>query len=180
MNVSNLYWRLKEYAESKCDPDMYDTKNDAREVAKALLIDSAAGWKKNLLASKIAGYGIVPKDITKIIQSEDDEIQRHDLRAIEYQKTTNFPFLNDAIPCAAAPGGKVSASAAFPEAEYAGVLEYSNIRLLRCHQLCYRFLMSVFISIEEQAGSLEKNVEVSNIHIWQDLRSSLHLSLGQG
>ena len=46
-----------------------------REVAKALLIDSAAGWKKNLLASKIAGYGIVPKDITKIIQSEDDEIR---------------------------------------------------------------------------------------------------------
>lgn len=46
-----------------------------REVAKALLIDSAAGWKKTLLASKIAGYGIVPKDITKIIQSEDDEIR---------------------------------------------------------------------------------------------------------
>ena len=36
---------------------------------------AAVEWKKTLLASKIAGYGIVPKDITKIIQSEDDEIR---------------------------------------------------------------------------------------------------------
>ncbi len=47
MNVSNLYWRLKEYAESKCDPDMYDTKNDAREVAKALLAKYSTHIDKN-------------------------------------------------------------------------------------------------------------------------------------
>ena len=46
-----------------------------REVAKALLIDSAAGWKKCEHASKIAGYGIVPKDINNIVRCQNDEIR---------------------------------------------------------------------------------------------------------
>jgi len=46
-----------------------------KEVAKALLIDSAAGWKQNELPPNIAGYGIVPKDIHNIVQSENDEIR---------------------------------------------------------------------------------------------------------
>lgn len=46
-----------------------------KEVAKALLIDSAAGWKQNTLQPKIAGYGVVPKDIRNIIQCENDEIR---------------------------------------------------------------------------------------------------------
>ena len=73
-----------------------------REVAKALLIDSAAGWKKNLLASKIAGYGIVPKDITKIIQSEDDEIRFAISDISELFDTYNFnipiPVYQDTQP----------------------------------------------------------------------------------
>ena len=46
-----------------------------KEVAKALLIDSAAGWKQNVLPPNIAGYGIVPKDIHNIVQCENDEIR---------------------------------------------------------------------------------------------------------
>lgn len=73
-----------------------------REVAKALLIDSAAGWKKNLLASKIVGYGIVPKDITKIIQSEDDEIRFVISDISELFDTYNFnipiPIYQDTQP----------------------------------------------------------------------------------
>ena len=46
-----------------------------KEVAKALLIDSAAGWKQNELPPNIAGYGIVPKDIHNIVQCENDEIR---------------------------------------------------------------------------------------------------------
>lgn len=46
-----------------------------REVAKALIIDSAAGW--NTAADNInkVGFGIVPKRIEEIVQSEDDEIK---------------------------------------------------------------------------------------------------------
>ena len=46
-----------------------------KEVAKALLIDSAAGWKKNTYNSEIIGYGVVPKKIDNIIQCENDEIR---------------------------------------------------------------------------------------------------------
>lgn len=46
-----------------------------KEVAKALLIDSAAGWKKNVYNSEVIGYGVVPKKIDSIIQCENDEIR---------------------------------------------------------------------------------------------------------
>ena len=46
-----------------------------KEVAKALLIDSAAGWKQNEYSSSIIGYGVVPKKIENIIQSQNDEIR---------------------------------------------------------------------------------------------------------
>jgi len=46
-----------------------------KEVAKALLIDSAAGWKKNAYNSETIGYGVVPKKIDNIIQCENDEIR---------------------------------------------------------------------------------------------------------
>ncbi len=47
----------------------------SREVAKALIIDSAAGWDRqdNLRYEK--GYGIVPKRIEEILHSRDDEIR---------------------------------------------------------------------------------------------------------
>lgn len=46
-----------------------------KEVAKALLIDSAARWKKNVYNSEVIGYGVVPKKIDNIIQCENDEIR---------------------------------------------------------------------------------------------------------
>lgn len=47
-----------------------------REVAKALIIDSAAGWTKNDLKTlNRKGYGIVPKRIEDILHSQDDEIR---------------------------------------------------------------------------------------------------------
>ena len=49
--------------------------NFTKEVAKALLIDSAAGWKKFKAPTTIAGYGVVPKLIENIVQSQNDEIK---------------------------------------------------------------------------------------------------------
>lgn len=48
-----------------------------REVAKALLIDAAAGWNRmdtDALSHSI-GYGVVPQQIEKIIQTPSDEIR---------------------------------------------------------------------------------------------------------
>lgn len=47
----------------------------SREVAKALIIDSAAGWRGNAGISDTAGYGIVPRSIEDIIHTREDEIK---------------------------------------------------------------------------------------------------------
>ena len=46
-----------------------------REVAKALLIDAAAGWKRKDDISHSIGYGVVPKRIEHIMQTPSDEIR---------------------------------------------------------------------------------------------------------
>ena len=46
-----------------------------REVAKALLIDAAAGWDSIGDVSPSVGYGIVPKRIEDILQTPNDEIK---------------------------------------------------------------------------------------------------------
>ena len=47
----------------------------SREVAKALIIDSAAGWDRQDNLSHAIGYGVVPIDIKDVVQSKDDEIK---------------------------------------------------------------------------------------------------------
>lgn len=47
----------------------------SRELAKALLIDSAAGWNRKDDGSHMMGYGVVPKRIEEILRSRDDEIR---------------------------------------------------------------------------------------------------------
>ncbi|UUD36404.1 S8 family peptidase [Mycoplasmopsis citelli] len=46
-----------------------------RELAKALIIDSAAGWENNLNDHNLIGYGIVPKHINDIIKTDPSEIK---------------------------------------------------------------------------------------------------------
>lgn len=47
----------------------------SREIAKALLIDAAAGWNRKDDVSHSIGYGVVPKHISNIIKSSNDEIR---------------------------------------------------------------------------------------------------------
>ena len=47
----------------------------SREVAKALLIDAAAGWNRKDDISHSIGYGVVPKHINDILHSAKDEIR---------------------------------------------------------------------------------------------------------
>ncbi|WEG34167.1 S8 family peptidase [Amygdalobacter indicium] len=46
-----------------------------RELAKALIIDSAAGWSDNIYSPQLIGYGIVPVNINDIVKTPDDEIK---------------------------------------------------------------------------------------------------------
>ncbi len=47
----------------------------SREIAKALIVDAAAGWDRQDNCSHAIGYGIVPKNINDIINTADDEIR---------------------------------------------------------------------------------------------------------
>ena len=50
--------------------------NFQREVAKALIIDSAASWDERQYQKLLrVGYGVVPRRIEKVINGEDDEIK---------------------------------------------------------------------------------------------------------
>ena len=46
-----------------------------RELAKALIIDSAAGWNDKAYSPQLIGYGIVPVNIDEIVKTPDDEIK---------------------------------------------------------------------------------------------------------
>lgn len=47
----------------------------SREVAKALIIDSAISWSKANSSMNLIGYGVVPQKIENVLNSQDDEIK---------------------------------------------------------------------------------------------------------
>lgn len=64
-----------------------------REIAKALIIDSTAGWEYKVATYKykdLIGYGIVPIDIARILSSESEEIRFLLYGTSESYKTTNY------------------------------------------------------------------------------------------
>lgn len=74
----------------------------SREIAKALIIDSAVGWKKTNPDEEYLGYGVVPTKISDVMLSPKDEIKFY----IEgnansyYTYTYNLPvpMVNDKFP----------------------------------------------------------------------------------
>lgn len=54
---------------------LIDVMGLSKEIAKALLIDSASGWDKKNISRNILGYGVVPIKIEDIINSANDEIK---------------------------------------------------------------------------------------------------------
>ena len=72
---------------------LIDVMGIPREIAKALLIDSAAGWEYKQFTYRnkdIIGYGIVPIDIHKILSTDDDEIRFFVYGASKSYKTANY------------------------------------------------------------------------------------------
>lgn len=74
----------------------------SREIAKALIIDSAAGWDRKDDVSHTIGYGIVPIRIEDIVQTKDDEIKFIMTGAAEEYETYTYsipvPIYNDKQP----------------------------------------------------------------------------------
>lgn len=67
--------------------------NLSKEVAKALIIDSAAGWNVDNTLQFKKGFGIVPVKIEDVVNSKDDEI-RFVLRGV----STKYDTYNYEIP----------------------------------------------------------------------------------
>lgn len=74
----------------------------SREVAKALIIDSASEWKNRDVSSNLIGHGIVPIEIEKIVKSAKDEIKFVLSGVSEEYDTYNYnipvPIHNDKHP----------------------------------------------------------------------------------
>lgn len=72
---------------------LIDVMGLSREVAKALIIDAAAGWEYKTSTYKVkdlVGYGIVPIDIHDILETPNDEIRFVVYGTSESYKTTNY------------------------------------------------------------------------------------------
>ena len=72
---------------------LIDVMGFSREVAKALIIDSAAGWEYKTCTAKnkeLLGYGVVPINIEKILSTDNDEIKFLIYGTSESYKTTNY------------------------------------------------------------------------------------------
>lgn len=75
---------------------LIDVMGMPKEVAKALIIDSAAAWDYKTMSENnksIVGYGVVPVDIRKIVETESDEI-----RFVVYGTSDSYRTVNYAIP----------------------------------------------------------------------------------
>ena len=74
----------------------------SREVAKALIIDSAAGWNRKDDSTHSIGYGVVPIKIENIIKSADDEIRFIMTGSTDSYETYTYripvPLSNDKYP----------------------------------------------------------------------------------
>lgn len=81
-----------------------------RELAKALIIDSAAGWNNNLYSSQLIGFGVVPIKIEDIVKTPEDEIKFMITEASKKFDTYNYnipipedkqkqPFVSKATLC---------------------------------------------------------------------------------
>lgn len=103
-----------------------------REVAKALIIDSAAGWQYKAGAYKnkdFTGYGVVPVQISKILESDSNEI-----RFVVYGTSQSYKTANYEIPVPRDDENKYPYIARatlcyFPECTRAQGVDYTNREL---------------------------------------------------
>ena len=74
---------------------LIDVMGFPREVAKAIIIDSAAGWNKDEIktSSRFLGYGVVPITIEEVLRCKD-----HEIRFYIHGKILNYKTYNYGLP----------------------------------------------------------------------------------
>lgn len=101
-----------------------------REVAKAMIIDSARGWNEAPTPEEVAiyGHGVVPIKIEDIVQTKDDEIKFVVTDISEKWNTYNYhfpvPLKNDSYPYYAR-----ATMCYFPICDRAQGVDYTNTEL---------------------------------------------------
>lgn len=101
-----------------------------RELAKALIIDSARGWKEAPSPEEVAlyGHGVVPIRIEDIVQTKDDEIKFLVTDVSEKWNTYNYhfpvPLKDDSYPFYAR-----ATMCYFPVCDRAQGVDYTNTEL---------------------------------------------------
>lgn len=111
---------------------LIDVMNLPREVAKALVVDAAAGWEYKQYTYKqknTLGYGVVPIKINDILSTESNEI-----RFILYGTSKSYKTTNYAIPVPRDEDGKYPYVARatlcyFPECSRSQGVDYTNREL---------------------------------------------------
>lgn len=109
---------------------LIDVLNLNREVAKALIIDSARGWNDNPTAEQIQfyGHGIVPIHINDIIKTKEDEIKFLVSDISEKWNTYNYffpvPLKNNKYPYIAK-----ATMCYFPLCDRSQGVDYTNTEL---------------------------------------------------
>ena len=111
---------------------LIDVMKFPREVAKALIIDSAAGWEYKQSTYRnidVMGYGIVPIDIRKILSTDNDEI-----RFVVYGSSKAYRTVNYGIPVPRDEDNKYpyiarAALCYFPECSRSQGVDYTNREL---------------------------------------------------
>lgn len=101
-----------------------------RELAKALIIDSARGWNEKPSPEEVAlyGHGIVPIRIEDVVQTKDDEIKFLVSDVSEKWNTYNYsfpvPLKNDAYPFVSR-----ATMCYFPKCDRTQGVDYTNTEL---------------------------------------------------
>jgi len=109
MVVYSSRGRVKEYGTSFAAPwiarklaYLIHIMGFSREVAKALLLDSAAGWRRDSAHQDLLGFGVVPIHINDVLSSSNDEIRfvvQGFSEAYEmYAYSIPVPMSNDQFP----------------------------------------------------------------------------------
>lgn len=100
----------------------------SKEIAKALIIDSAAGWNSRDDLSHTVGYGVVPQHIDDIIHTPDDEIRFILTGTTDSYETYSFnlpvPIVNNAHPFYAR-----ATLAYFPQCNRNQGVDYTNTEM---------------------------------------------------
>lgn len=100
----------------------------SKEVAKALIIDAAAGWNSKDDLSYSIGYGVVPKHINDILYTPDDEIRFILSGTVEsyetYALNLPVPIVKDAHPYYAR-----ATLAYFPKCDRNQGVDYTNTEM---------------------------------------------------